>query len=179
MINEADFLGQPVKSLQQMLRTIMLHENEAGLIAANGEYGTETELAVRKYQRSRGLTVTGTVDNETWSSIREDYLKLISLETVYEPGLFGDWRLAVEPGQYHPHMYMAQGMMTALRKELVDMPPVDSTGINDEKTARALSWVQNRAGLIEDGVFDKFTWEMLSGMYYAYLTRNPDYLPRP
>ncbi len=179
MIDETEYIGQPIKSLQHMLRTISFHDDRLERLVADGIFGPETEAVVRSYQNTRGLPVSGIADEDTWNRIREEYLQLVALETVYEPPVFGDWRLAVEPGLYHPHLYLSQGILTALKKEFEDLPEVDYTGINDEKTTRALRWIQNRTGLKEDGVFDKFTWEMLNGLYYMYLTRNPDYLPRP
>lgn len=179
MIEEIDFLGQPIKSLQQMLRLISFYDNGIDSLVADGVFGAETEAVVRSYQSSRGLPVSGVADEDTWNRIREEYLQLTALENINELPVFGDWRLAVEPGLYHPHLYLTQSILTALKNEFGDVPEVEHTGINDEKTTRALRWVQNRTGLNEDGVFDKFTWEMLNGLYYMYLTRNPDYLPRP
>ena len=179
MIDETEFFEQPIKSLQQMLRTISFHDERIERLVADGVFGPETEAVVRSYQRSRGLPESGVADEETWNRIREEYIEILALENINEPPVFGDWRLAVEPGIYHPHLYLTQSILTALKRELEDVPEVEHTGINDEKTTRALRWVQNRTGLNEDGVFDKFTWEMLNGLYYMYLSRNPDYLPRP
>lgn len=39
---------------------------------ADGHFGSKTQKALREYQKSRGLTVSGTVDQATWSRINNE-----------------------------------------------------------------------------------------------------------
>jgi peptidoglycan hydrolase-like protein with peptidoglycan-binding domain len=53
--------GSEVSALQQVLQNAGLY---AGAI--DGDFGSDTENAVRAYQTQRGITVDGIVGDETW-----------------------------------------------------------------------------------------------------------------
>jgi lysozyme len=58
-------LGQYVSLLQQLLR-----DNGAD-IKVDGNFGPETEKAVRAFQRARGLDIDGKVGSETWRALQQ------------------------------------------------------------------------------------------------------------
>ena len=67
MNTPANYVGQPIRSLQTMLRTIA-HVDETLLkLVPDGIYGPNTVQAVREFQRQNALPVTGETDNATWS----------------------------------------------------------------------------------------------------------------
>ena len=75
MNTPANYVGQPIRSLQTMLRTIA-HADETLLkIVPDGIYGPNTVQAVREFQRQNALPVTGETDNATWN-------KLVAVYTV-------------------------------------------------------------------------------------------------
>ena len=70
MNTPANYVGQPIRSLQTMLRTIA-HADETLLkIVPDGIYGPNTVQAVREFQRQNALPVTGETDNAfcRWNS---------------------------------------------------------------------------------------------------------------
>ena len=72
------YVGQPIRSLQTMLRTIA-HVDETLLkLVPDGIYGPNTVQAVREFQRQNALPVTGETDNATWN-------KLVAVYTVQSP----------------------------------------------------------------------------------------------
>ena len=75
MNTPSNYVGQPIRSLQTMLRTIA-HADETLLkIVPDGIYGPNTVQAVREFQRQNALPVTGETDNTTWN-------KLVAIYTV-------------------------------------------------------------------------------------------------
>lgn len=178
-VHQENYIGKPISSLQQMLRRISFRDTTVPRVAETGTYDAATEDAVRQYQQTRNLTVTGTTDKDTWNNIYAEFRNIVSSEHIVNWPLYGDWRLAVSQDQAHPIMYLAQAMFVALS----DLMPLDMnvrvTGINDDETTGAIMWLQNRTGLTADGIMDKYVWENLSGLFYVVFTREFDYLPRP
>ena len=83
-----NYVGQPIRSLQTMLRTLA-HADETLLkLVPDGIYGPNTVQAVREFQRQNGLPVTGETDNTTWN-------KLVAIYTVQSPS--GRGPLDAEP----------------------------------------------------------------------------------
>lgn len=58
--------GDDVRTLQQALRTLGYYPQPAML---DGMFGPKTEVGVRSFQHSRGLSVDGIVGPQTWSAI--------------------------------------------------------------------------------------------------------------
>ena len=80
MNTPANYVGQPIRSLQTMLRTIA-HVDETLLkLVPDGIYGPNTVQAVREFQRQNALPVTGETDNATWN-------KLVAVYTVQSPSV--------------------------------------------------------------------------------------------
>lgn len=55
--------GAQVKTLQRMMKGC------GYTITIDGDFGTQTDGVVRKYQKSNGLTVDGIVGNQTWTKL--------------------------------------------------------------------------------------------------------------
>ena len=66
-------LGQPIRSLQTMLRVLAENVDEYKTLIPDGIYGPDTMAAVRVFQRRNRLPVTGVTDLETWNRIAEEY----------------------------------------------------------------------------------------------------------
>ena len=58
--------GQAVKAWQLYLLSCGISVGKAG---ADGDFGRDTENAIRTYQRRKGLPVTGVIDADDWSSV--------------------------------------------------------------------------------------------------------------
>lgn len=55
--------GHPVKTLQYLLRT------RGHSVAVDGDFGAQTDAAVKAFQSSKGLTANGSVNAQTWSAL--------------------------------------------------------------------------------------------------------------
>lgn len=160
------FLGQPIRSLQTMLRVIA--ENTPGMesLIPDGIYGPETVRTVSAFQRMHGLPVTGITDQPTWEAI----------VAVYEPALIQqDQAQAVEivlnpaqiirRGERHPHLYLVQSMLIVLSQVWDSIIAPGVTGILDDATMDALYSFQQLSGLPVTGHLDKVTWKHLALQY--------------
>lgn len=65
----SSFVGQPIRSLQTMLRVIAEDDPTHLRIVPDGIYGPETTAAVSTFQRKHGLPVTGVTDHATWEAV--------------------------------------------------------------------------------------------------------------
>ena len=160
------FIGQPIRSLQTMLRVIAENDSSHEPVIPDGIYGPETVSAVSTFQRIHGIPVTGVTDNRTWDAVVEIYedarieqLEAQPLLIILNPGQ------VIRKGERHPHLYLVQAMLTVLAEtyESIDVP--HATGILDDSTADALSAFQTISGLPMTGNLDKQTWRHLVLQY--------------
>lgn len=160
------FIGQPIRSLQTMLRVIAEDDPTHLRIIPDGIYGPETTRAVAVFQRNHGLPVTGVTDQSTWESI----------VSVYEPARIRaesahPLEIILNPGQIirkkerHPHLYLVQGMLQVLADTYGSIPRPSLSGLLDEATADSLASFQQLNALPMTGNLDKHTWKHLVLQY--------------
>ena len=160
------FIGQPIRSLQTMLRVIAENDPSHERIIPDGIYGPETQSAVSTFQRIHGIPVTGVTDNRTWDTIVELYedalieqLEAQPLLIILNPGQI------IRKGERHPHLYLVQAMLTVLGEAYESIISPSATGILDDATADALASFQDISGLPMTGNLDKQTWRHLVLQY--------------
>lgn len=160
------FIGQPIRSLQTMLRVIAENDSSHERIIPDGIYGPETVSAVSAFQRIHGLPVTGVTDNRTWDTVVEIYedalieqLEAETLQIILNPGQ------VIRKGERHPHLYLVQAMLSVLADRYDSIGKPAFTGILDDATTDALSSFQAISGLPMTGQLDKHTWRHLVLQY--------------
>ena len=67
------FVGQPIRSLQTMLRVLAQDDGALPNLVPDGIYGQETVNAILAFQRKYGLPTTGITDQATWDAIVPAY----------------------------------------------------------------------------------------------------------
>ena len=160
------FVGQPIRSMQTMLRTIAVFDASYVPIIPDGIYGPETMQAVATFQRKHALPVTGITDQNTWEAIVAAYEPALvevdaaaPVEVVWNPGA------TLGAGDQHPNLYLVQGMLAVLSEIYHSITKPSVTGILDEITADALSSFQILSGLPMTGQLDRMTWKHLTLQY--------------
>ena len=147
MNTPANYVGQPIRSLQTMLRTIA-HADETLLkIVPDGIYGPNTVQAVREFQRQNALPVTGETDNAAPVTVR------------WTPNR------TLAAGSRNSHLFLIQSMLQALARFYVNAPVLTVTGVHDAPSVAAVKWLQRLAALPQTGEIDQTTWAYLSGLY--------------
>ena len=160
------FVGQPIRSLQTMLRVVAENDPSHERIVPDGIYGPETLSAVSTFQRIHGLPVTGVTDNRTWDALVEIYEEALieqqdasPLLVVLNPGQ------VIRKGERHPYLHLVQAMLTVLGEVYESIGTPSTSGILDEATADALASFQAISGLPMTGNLDKHTWHHLTLQY--------------
>ena len=157
------FVGQPVRSLQTMLRVLAEHDDSYETVVPDGVYSPQTMRAVSKFQRIHGLPVTGVTDQRTWEEIAARYEPaLIFLDEAQPVEVILNPNEVLRFGDSSPYLYVAQAMLLVLSQtyESIGTPLV--SGILDDATADSLSSFQALIGLPMTGELDKHTWKHLA-----------------
>ena len=164
MNTSRSYYNQPVRSLQQMLRTVSQHTGDIDRLIPNGIYDPQTQAAVSQFQRSHGLPVTGVVDRKTWDALVKAYEEALHTVSPAQP-IHLDLQLDFPPNstQYHPLTQLAQCMLHFLAHR---------TGSMDDITSQALADCQQLCGLPMTGTLDKKTWKHLAQHYSAALVHD-------
>lgn len=160
------FAGQPVRSLQTMLRVIAQYDAAHPDVIPDGIYGPETVAAVSAFQQLHALPITGITDQNTWEAIVEIYnpayvniVVAYPLQIVLDPGQI------IRKGERNFHLYLVQGMLTTLAEIYHSVSQPTLSGLLDEATAESIASFQVLSGLPMTGQLDKHTWKHLVLQY--------------
>ena len=160
------FIGQPIRSLQTMLRVIAEDDPSHKSVVPDGIYGPETMSAVSTFQRKHGLPITGVTDQRTWEAVVEAYNPaLVRIDEAWPVYIILNPRQEIRRGERHPHLYLVQAMLTVLSETYQSIGIPGSSGLLDEATADSLSSFQQLSGLPMTGHLDKHTWKHLALQY--------------
>lgn len=156
------FVGQPVRSLQTMLRVLAEWDDRYTPVIPDGIYSAQTMAAISNFQQNHGLPVTGITDQETWEMIVAEYEPALThvdeaqvVEIILNPNEI------IRRGQPSPYLYIAQAMLLVLSQVYGTGTPSQS-GVLDGATADALASFQALNSLPMTGELDKVTWKHLA-----------------
>ena len=156
------FLGQPIRSLQTMLKVLAKDDSTLPNLVPDGIYGQDTTNAILAFQRKYGLPTTGIANQDTWDTIVSAYEKAIIRVDKAEP-----IEIIMDPGKVYvlgessPYLYLMQSMLLFLSQLHPDISSPTHTGTLDSPTSEALAGFQILAGLPPTGELDKITWKYL------------------
>ncbi len=167
------FLGQPIRSVQTMLREVGSVYEEMPNVIPDGIYGTETEASVRWFQQFSNLPVTGVTDKLTWDTLLKEYVRLS--EQRQPPRcirILPDDFAVIFPGEERRELTVIQALLKNLSQELVSISDLEITGIHDGKSVQSVQSVQKILGKEEHGNIDKDFWNDLIDLYETHVS-NP------
>ncbi|MCL2924915.1 MAG: peptidoglycan-binding protein [Trichodesmium sp. MAG_R04] len=130
--------------------------------AIDSIFGARTTKAVRDFQKFASLTVTGTVDEATWTSLAQpSFSSRPPIQRPKSPTPKQNQLVEVEK-------ILAKGdrgskvktLQISLRTMGFNPGPID--GIFGMKTTRALKEFQKSKGIKANGIFNQKTWEVFS-----------------
>lgn len=160
------FVGQPIRSLQTMLRVIAENDPSHVAIVPDGIYGPETVRAVSTFQRKHGLPVTGVTDQTTWETVVAIYEPaLIQQDSAYPLDIILNPGQIIRKGERSPHLHLVQAMLVVLSEVYESIAQPSTSGLLDDATADSLASFQALSGLPMTGNLDKITWKHLALQY--------------
>lgn len=160
------FVGQPVRSLQTMLRVLAENDDRYARVIPDGIYGKQTMAAVSLFQRLHGLPVTGVTDEQTWNAIHAAYEPaLINVDAAQPIYVVLNPGQVIRRGQRHPQVGLAQAMLRILSEIYSSIPSPGTGGVLDAPTSDSLATFQELSGLPMTGELDKRTWKHLALQY--------------
>lgn len=169
------FIGQPVRSLQTMLRIIATHHSDLPSVIPDGIYGQQTAQAVSAFQRKYGIPITGIADQATWEMIVSVYKPaLIHISPAQPLQIILQPNQVVRSGEDHHSIYLVQAMLTALAKDYGTIPPPPLSGTLDAETGESIIAFQRLSGLEITGELDKITWKHLV-LQFQLSAAEPEY----
>ena len=167
------FVGQPVRSLQTMLRVIAEDDPSLPTVIPDGIYGPSTIIAVTAFQRRFGIPVTGIADENTWAQIVNAYEpalirvgKAEPIEILLEPGEI------IVIGQHSPYVYLLQGILAQLSNDHETIHNPGLSGTLDPETSDSLRAFQLLANLPATGTLDRITWRHLAKQFTLSAAHN-------
>lgn len=160
------FVGQPIRSLQQMLRTIAQTREDQLSVIPDGIYGPDTIRAVSNFQRRNGLPVTGMTDLATWEQVYLEYETAVIAVTEATPIRVNlGPNQVIRAGEQDYALYLCQAMLLCLSDAYGAITPPAMTGILDLPTRESLICFQELCDLPATGELDRITWYHLANQY--------------
>lgn len=160
------FIGQPIRSLQTMLRVIAAQAGDPLPLIPDGIYGAQTMAAVSHFQKNHGLQVTGVTDQATWEAVVAAYEPArINVDAAQRVEVVLNPNQVIRKGQRHSVVLLAQAMLLVLSRVYGSVGAPSQTGVLDNPTSDALASFQMLCRLPMTGELDKRTWKYLALQY--------------
>lgn len=148
------------------------------ILSPNGVFGTETEDAVREFQKSFNLTRDGVVGKSTWYKIQYIFAAVTRLAELNSEGL----KISDVPKQFlndirrgdrGNQVKVIQYYLSYIAVYNNEIQPVAIDGAFGADTEQAVMAFQGAYGIEQTGVVDKETWNMMTNVYLGILNENP------
>ena len=164
-----DFERDAIENVQRHLRHLSFHDDrlgEQGSVPLDGIWDSATRNVLIKFQQSRGLPVTGTVDRATWDILKAEYDASVAQNSPpaalylfprYPQGF------EIKKGDKGYLVITVQHLLRELER-LYHFPtlPQEPSGIYDENTAELVSDFQRRNQINPTGNVGRETWDAMA-----------------
>ena len=159
--------GDQVKNIQYLLAYISLFYDSVPEVALDGIYGPNTAEAVRAFQRTFDLPVTGEVDIATWDVLYRTYLGF--LETIpfkYTEGVVLPYPgVPLRLGSESETVRLLQEYLNFIAEFYPQIPTIPVTGYFGTQTQNAVLAFQELQGITQNGTVGANTWNELTELY--------------
>lgn len=170
---QESFVGQPVRSLQTMLRVLSEYNGIIPPLIPDGIYGSETRNAITIFQQNNGLPATGIADQTTWELIADQYDNALIFIGKAEPlELIMDPNRVYVLGDYSPNLLIAQSILYYLSDKHTTISAPSRDGVLDNLTSASIQSFQRLIGLPPTGNLDRKTWQQLSRQFTLNANRE-------
>ena len=146
-----------IRQIQRYLLAVAYSDTQIPKVTLSGEYTPTTREAVRAFQKSKGLDVTGTVNYATWTALYDAFLVTQREEAVF---LEDEW--------FDMHLGDTGSGVVVLQSRLGDLsrvyPAITRPAITGQfglATAEAVRAVQRSYGDYADGIVTRALWNQM------------------
>lgn len=159
--------GTDVVNIQYLIAYLSQFYDTIPLISIDGIFGTETEAAVRAFQRTFEIDETGEVDLETWDALYKTYIGF--LETI--PFKYVEGNVLPYPGvplrlgSESDSVRVLQEYIGYISQFINTVPFVPATGYYGTQTRDAVYALQSLLGIPLTGTVAATTWNEISSLY--------------
>ncbi len=164
-----------IYSAQEMLYDISKYNPEVPTVFPDGIFGVETKNALLEFQRLYGLNVTGVIDRETLSALREESQRARNSFDAPNP-IFPFSRVLeggrVSAGDEFDLVFIIQIMLETLGITSEAFEGIIIDGIYGPQTQSAVREFQRMHSIEESGDVDRETWDFLANMYNSHVGKN-------
>ena len=175
--------GEAVLRIQTMLNRISRDYPAIPKVQpVDGIFGEGTEQAVIKFQQIFSLTPDGIVGSATWYKLVFLYVGVLELaelvsegQTFYANAIPLEFSDVVAPGDTGEEVRVIQYLLSVVSEFYSNVPPVAVDGVYGPATRQAVIAVQQMAGLPQDGVVGKQTWQALYRLYAGIADTMTEY----
>ncbi len=170
---EREMVAQPVRSLQFMLRRLARRYDFLPELQPDGRFGERTLEAVMLFQKHLHPPVTGVVDQDTWTAIRDKWVEIeLKLTPPRQLRGFPEGAQA-HAGESKEYLFLTQAMFQSLSRVLEGVEEEQIDGIHSGSSVDNTLWLQNAAHLNKTGTMNTETWNSLSRLYEMFVVRQP------
>lgn len=172
-------IGDDVRQLQIRLNRISANYPAIPKISpVDGDFGIETEEAVKEFQRIFNLTPDGIVGRSTWYSILRIYNSVKRLSELNSEGLTLEevsrqFPEVLEEGSTGLGIRLLQYYLSYIAAFNPTIEPIAIDGIFGPATRNAVEAFQQTYGLPVTGIVDEYTWYELFNVYRGLIASIP------
>ncbi len=159
--------GSEVSNVQYLLAYLAEFYTSIPPIEIDGIFGSATADAVRSFQRTFDLPITGSVDLPTWDVLYRTYLGYI--ETVpfkYTEGLVLPYPgVPLRLGSESDTVRLLQEYINYIAGFYPEISSLPVTGYFGQQTENAVKQIQALVGIEQSGTVASATWEAITSLY--------------
>ena len=161
--------GPYVTVVQSALNEIGKNYPAIPNVTVDSIFGSDTEEAVRQFQRIFNLTPDGIVGKATWYRINRAYIAVQRLAELQSEGqretAVRQFPQVLSLGDSGEYVQWLQYMLSVIASFIPNIPPVTQNGTYDTATRDAVAAFQQYAGLPRTGVVGEQTWNAIYNQF--------------
>ncbi len=159
--------GSEVANVQYLLLYLSEFYDTIPSIAVDGDFGEATANAVKSFQRTFELPITGTVDFPTWDILYRTYIGFIeAIPPKYiEGNTIPYGGIPLRLGSESESVRVLQEYINYIAEFYPEIPSFGVTGYFGTQTESAVIALQNLFGIEPSGTVAAPTWEAIADLY--------------
>lgn len=159
--------GPGIRTLQFFISYLSNYYNTIPAVDIDGVFGESTRAAVIDMQNTFGLTPDGIVGEETWNTMYNAYLDIVSTVPLrYSEGNTVPFQGEIlRIGSESDTVRLLQEYLNYIANVYTEIPQVNTTGYFGTQTQEAVIAFQRIFGLEQTGYVGPFTWTAITDIY--------------